>query len=146
MSGALYTPDILRLSVETASYPRLPLLDASAERRAPLCGSRVCVDLKMDAADRVQDIGLAVSACAMGQASSAILAKGIKGQSRAQLDATFAGLRAFLSGDAEALPDWPGIEALAPARGYPARHGAILIPFEAALAALQNMQITQGDA
>jgi NifU-like protein involved in Fe-S cluster formation len=47
-----------------------------------------------------------------------------------------AGLAAYLKGEGELLPDWPGIALLAPARAYPARHASILLAFDAAIAAL----------
>lgn len=136
MSATLYTPDILRLAVATAAIPRLTSPDGSAERRSPVCGSRVIVDVMRGVDGRVSDVGLEVRACAMGQASSALLAAAIKGRTLAELAAATRDLRAFLGGTVETLPDWPGIEALAPAKAYPARHGAVLIPFEAACAAL----------
>ncbi|MGB3320231.1 MAG: iron-sulfur cluster assembly scaffold protein, partial [Sphingopyxis granuli] len=40
-----------------------------------------------------------------------------------------------------AAPDWPGFDLLAPARDYPARHGAILLPFDAAVAALAGADV-----
>ncbi|MBK8631593.1 MAG: iron-sulfur cluster assembly scaffold protein [Sphingomonadales bacterium] len=142
MSATLYTPEILRLSVETASLPRLPAPHASAERRAPVCGSRVIVDVAL-ADGAISAIGLEVRACAMGQASSALLAKGAPGRTAADLTRAAAALRAWLSDAQETAPDWPGIAALAPARAYPARHGAILIPFEAAAAAAAEAQQAQ---
>jgi NifU-like protein involved in Fe-S cluster formation len=141
MSATLYTPEILRLSVETAAIPRLSTPQASAERRAPVCGSRVIVDVAMQG-DTLSAIGLDVRACAMGQASSALLAKAAVGRTSAELAATATALRNWLTGASDTAPDWPGIAALAPARGYPARHGAILIPFEAAAdAAAQAQQL-----
>ena len=145
MSATLYTPDILRLSVETAAIPRLPAPHASAERRAPVCGSRVIVDVAMNGGT-VSAIGLEVRACAMGQASSALLAKGAVGRTAAELAHAATALRAWLTGTSETAPNWPGIAALAPARAYPARHGAILIPFDAAADAAAQAQQVQAVA
>jgi NifU-like protein involved in Fe-S cluster formation len=145
MSATLYTSEILRLSVETATIPRLPTPHASAERRAPVCGSRVIVDVAMEG-NIVSAIGLDVRACAMGQASSALLAKGAVGRISAELAETAIALRAWLTGASDTPPDWPGIATLAPARAYPARHGAILIPFEAAADAAAQAQQVQAVA
>ncbi len=145
MSTTLHTPEILRLSVETAAIPRLPVPHASAERRAPVCGSRVIVDVAMNG-DTLSAIGLEVRACAMGQASSALLAKGAMGRTGAELAAAANALRAWLTGASDTPPDWPGIATLTPARAYSARHGAILIPFEAAAEAAAEAQQVQAVA
>ena len=55
----------------------------------------------------------------------------------AKLAATIAGLEAWLAGEAHP-PDWPGLAPIEPARAYPARHGAMLLPWKAALAALSS--------
>lgn len=135
MSGALYTPEILRLSVESAQRPRLPDPMASEERRAPLCGSRVIVDIMLDADERVADLGLEVRACALGQASAALLARSAKGKNVQALESMADHLRVWLADRDASPPDWPSIELLAAAREKSARHGAICIPFEAAAAA-----------
>ena len=136
MAEALYTIDILRLAASTHQWPALPEPDGSAERRSPTCGSRVRVDVMRDEAGGVAMLGLSVSACALGQAAAAIMAAAAAGRDAAALHAAHAQLAAFLSGRSDALPDWPGIDPLAPARAYPARHASILLAFEAAAAAL----------
>jgi len=136
MSATLYTTDILRLATSTAGFARLDAPDGSAERRSPVCGSRVSADVRLDGAGTVAEIGMEVRACALGQASSALMAASVKGASLPRLEQVTADLRAFLSGTSEALPDWPGMEIFTPARAYPARHAAILIPFEAVSAAV----------
>lgn len=136
MAEALYTIDILRLAASTHQWPALPEPDGSAERRSPTCGSRVRVDVACDGEGRVAALGLSVSACALGQASAAIMAAAAVGRDGGDLRVAHAGLAAYLSGAAETPPDWPGIDPLAPARAYPARHASILLAFEAAAAAL----------
>ena len=85
---------------------------------------------------RVAEFAQDVKACALGQASSALMAAAVKGATLPRLEQVTADLRAYLSGASEALPDWPGMEIFTPARAYPARHAAILIPFEAVSAAV----------
>lgn len=138
MAEALYTIDILRLAASTAQWPALAHPDGSAERRSPTCGSRVRIDVMRDADGRVAALGVEVSACALGQASTAILANHADGKSAVDLRHAHATLSAYLKGDGDALPDWPGIEQLAPARAYPARHASILLPFDAAAAAMEG--------
>jgi len=132
MSAPLYTVETLRLATEIAQYPALAVPDAVAERRSMVCGSRIGVGLSFDGHGRVAAVGLAVHACALGQASAALLAKSITGRAPQDLAAARDRLAAFLAGDAPDAGDWPGIGALAAARDYPARHAAVRLPFEAA--------------
>jgi NifU-like protein involved in Fe-S cluster formation len=129
VSAPLYNREILALAVGLTEFPRLAAPDRSASSRAPLCGSRVALDLRFAADGTIEEVGLAVEACALGQAAATLFARGAGGRSAAELVAADAALRSWLSGAADAAPDWPGIDLLAPARTYPARHGAILLPF-----------------
>jgi len=135
VSAPLYTVEMLRLTTEIAQYPALAEADALAERRSTVCGSRITVGLSIGEGGRVEAIGLDVHACALGQASAALLAKSIAGRAPEDLAAARDRLAAFLAGEAPDAGDWPGIDALAAARKYPARHAAIRLPFEAAVEA-----------
>ncbi|QJQ32426.1 iron-sulfur cluster assembly scaffold protein [Sphingomonas lacunae] len=135
MASALYTTKLLRLAVEAASHPRLSQPDASEEARAPLCGSRIALDLTVDDQGRVSAIGFDVNACAVGQASAAILADVARGRSVEELRAAADSLTLWLNDRAAPMPDWPRLVELAEARAYPARHGAILLPWRAAATA-----------
>lgn len=132
MSAPLYTLDILRLAASVADYPPLGAPDAREERRSTVCGSRIAVGLAFDEEGRVSAVGLGVHACALGQASAALLAQSINGRDAAGIAGARDRLTAFLAGEAADAGDWPGIEQLAAARDYPARHPAIRLPFEAA--------------
>ncbi|MFM5924564.1 MAG: iron-sulfur cluster assembly scaffold protein [Novosphingobium sp.] len=133
---ALYTPAVLGLATSLANYPLGEDLPLRAAARAPLCGSTIELGLALDEAGRISAIGLKSHACAIGQAAAALFAGAAPGKDRADLAATLAGLEAWLNDGAAPLPDWPGLDAIVAARSYPARHGAILLPWKAALAAL----------
>lgn len=135
MAAALYSTDLLRLAVEAASYPRLSEPDASEDARAPLCGSRIALDIRLDDADHVLAIGLDVNACAVGQASAAILASAVVGRTVDDLRHMADALALWLTDTTAPMPDWPRIVELAEARTYHARHGAILLPWRAAASA-----------
>ena len=139
MSEPLYTTDILRLAASIPHHARLIDPQGSAEWRSPVCGSRVTVDVDLDAEGLVAAVGLLVRACALGQASSSLLAAHIVGRSPTELSIARDSLNAWLSKDAD-LPEWPGIAALDRARAYPARHGSIRLAFEAAAAAAKAAQ------
>jgi NifU-like protein involved in Fe-S cluster formation len=133
--STLYSPAILRLALACADFPLLSEPDARVERRAPLCGSRITLDLRIDARGQTRAVGFAINACAVGQAAAALLAREVSGRSAEELAAISHALARWLDDPAAAMPDWPGIDALAPVRALPARRGAALLPFEAAAAA-----------
>ena len=136
MSAPLYNRDILSLAVATAEYLPLPDARHHASLRAPLCGSRIILDLDTDGDGRVTAVGLHVEACALGQASAALLARHAKGRSLDDIRAARTAIAGWFGGTGD-QPDWPGFNLLAPAKDYPARHGAILLPFDAAIAAYE---------
>ena len=74
MDTPLYNTEILRLAASIPYQERLAEPMASVEKRSPICGSRVTVDVAIDDAGRVAAIGMLVRACALGQASSALMA------------------------------------------------------------------------
>ena len=138
MSAArLYTPELLALAVELAKWPRLSESALRGVARSPTCGSTLALDLELDAAGRIERLGMTVRACALGQAAAAIFARSAEDRNAEDLAQSLAELEGWLTGD-RLLPDWPGLAPLEPARGYPARHGAMLLPWKAALAALSS--------
>ena len=132
MAAPLYTIDLLRLTTETARWPRLADPSASAERRAHPCGSRVAVDLAM-VDGRVAAVGLSLAACAFGQASATLMARSVVGRTADELGSAAQAVADWLVGGS--VPDWPEIDALAAALPHSARHAAIRLPFEVAAAA-----------
>jgi NifU-like protein involved in Fe-S cluster formation len=131
VTANLYNTEILRLAAETAQAVRLPEPHASLEKRSPICGSRVTVDIALGDDGRVSAVGMLVRACALGQASSALLARQIVGKSPAELATASDRLAAWLAGEGDA-PDWPGLTLFEPARPHSARHASIRLAFEAA--------------
>lgn len=130
MNAPLYNKDILRLAANIPHHRRLSDAQASVEKRSPTCGSRVTVDARM-VDGRLSDMGLDVKACALGQASAALMAAHAIGHTPDELAEARDRLAAYLSGESEDLDFWPGLAVLAPARGYPARHASIRLSFEA---------------
>jgi NifU-like protein involved in Fe-S cluster formation len=130
--SALYTMDVLRLATSLGDWPRLAEPDASAEKRSVVCGSRIAIDVAVDDQDRVVAFGQDVQACALGQASAALLAKHIIGQTAVEIEEARMQLTGFLAGTEDSIGDWPGLDVLTSAQKYPARHASIRLPFEAA--------------
>ena len=136
MNAPLYTTEILRLAASLNGPSQLDREDGRAELRSPTCGSRVTTAVTLDGEGRVAALSQTVHACAFGQASSALLEQGAIGRDSRQVESALADLDRWLAGG-EAVPDWSGVSALAPARSRKSRHGAILLPFRALLAAMR---------
>lgn len=136
-AGALYTPELLALAVSLAATPFDPSMPFAGEAHSRTCGSTIHMSLAVDASGRIERIGLRASACAVGQAAAAIFVRGAVGRSAGEIAGARDNLAAWLGGDAP-MPDWPGLEALGAARAHPGRHGAIILAWNAALAALSN--------
>jgi NifU-like protein involved in Fe-S cluster formation len=139
MAGAdkLYTPELLALAVSLAQYPADPALPLHGSARSKSCGSTLAADFALDGQGRNERLGMQVRACAVGQAAAAIFAAAASGRRLADIEAAQAALTAWLAGEG-ALPDWPGLAAISPARDFPARHGAIMLPWNAARDALST--------
>jgi NifU-like protein involved in Fe-S cluster formation len=144
MPSALYTRDILRLAASIPHQQRLTAPDATSEKRSAVCGSRVVVDIVLDGDGRVAALGQEVKACALGQASAALMGSHAIGATAADLLAARDELAAYLRGECEHSDLWPGLSLFADARAFPARHASILLPFEAAAEAAQ--QAARADA
>jgi NifU-like protein involved in Fe-S cluster formation len=139
MVNELYNKAILTLAGNIERSGRLPDPDATVFLDSPLCGSRITVDVKMQG-DHVSDYAADVKACALGQAASAIMAKHVIGQTVEQLREVAAGMRAMLKNHA-APPtgEWSELEVLQPVADYKARHGSVMLPFEAVLKAVEEI-------
>ncbi|CAN5422736.1 iron-sulfur cluster assembly scaffold protein [soil metagenome] len=131
MNAPLYNTEILRLAASIPYADRLTDPMASVEKRSPVCGSRVTVDLNLGADGRVSEVGMLVRACALGQASSSLMATNIVGRTPEELAEARDVLTAWLAGQGPA-PEWPGLSLFEPALGYTARHPSIRLAFEAA--------------
>jgi NifU-like protein involved in Fe-S cluster formation len=137
MPSALYSRDILRLASAIPHLGRLDSPHGSAERTSKLCGSRVAVDVVLDGEGRITALGQEVKACALGQASAALMAAAVVGRTEVDLAEARNALAAYLRGETDEPGGWPGLAVFTAARAFPARHGAILLPFEAAAAAVR---------
>lgn len=138
MSERLYTRDILRLAASIPDLVRFAELEGATEKRSPTCGSRARVAIEVDRAGRITGLRQAVEACAFGQASAALMGRSAAGRNSGEVAAAVAGIENWLAGDDASADAWPGLEVLAPARARRGRHGAILLPFQTLLAAMEE--------
>ncbi|MCK8484067.1 iron-sulfur cluster assembly scaffold protein [Aliiroseovarius sp. S2029] len=132
----LYSKQILALAAAIPHLGSLEAPDGEAKARSPLCGSTVTVGITLDAGT-ITDFAQNVKACALGQASAAILGGVVIGLDRAVLQQGRDALHAMLSqnGPVPAAP-FEGFEVLQPAREFKNRHASILLPFDATLNAI----------
>jgi NifU-like protein involved in Fe-S cluster formation len=136
-AATLYTPEILALAVELARYPYAGQASLTGSARSQTCGSTLELSLACEESGAIAAIGLNVAACAIGQASAAIFARHAPGKTIAEIAAARRDISDWLAGR-RALPNWPDIALIAGAQAYPARHGAILLPWKAAEQALSK--------
>lgn len=135
----LYSQRILALAADIPLTGRLARPQVSAKRRSPLCGSTVTVDINLGPDGRIVDFRQDVKACALGQASAAVLARHVLGASRSEIATVRDGLAAMLKSGGP-VPDAPfdDLEVLGPAKDFRNRHASILLAWDATLAALDE--------
>ncbi len=139
MTSALYSKAILRLAASLIHDDHLENPDGTADARAPLCGSRISMDIAIDQNGVLQQIALRANACALGQASAAILSQYAIGQTKTSIQQKRETIAAFLGRNETVQFDWPELNEFEFARDYPARHGAILLPYDTLLAAFEKV-------
>ncbi|MET0275085.1 MAG: iron-sulfur cluster assembly scaffold protein [Phenylobacterium sp.] len=138
MIDDLYSAKLLKLAANLPRVGRLAAPDATVEKVAKLCGSRVLVDVQVEG-DRVTDFAQEVKACALGQAAAAVLGAHVVGARLGELEVARDQFRAMLKDGAPA-PDgrFSDLVMLAPVKDYPARHASTLLAFEAVTEAVRQ--------
>jgi len=135
----LYSGRILELAADIPHSARLDAPQATARKRAPLCGSTVTIDL--DVTDgRISRYGQDIKACALGQAAASVIGRAIIGRDAAEMGRGRDQLRAMLTdgGPAPSAP-FEELKVLLPARGYKNRHASIMLTFDAISEALGSL-------
>lgn len=138
VTEAPYTRDILRLAAAVPNRVGFEELEHGVELRSKTCGSRIKIDARIDDQGRVLSLRQAVEACAFGQASAAIMARGARGRDAAEIEASCNRIARWLAGESELPEGWEDLELLEPARSRIGRHEAILLPFRALAAAVRE--------
>jgi SUF system NifU family Fe-S assembly protein len=141
MLNEVYNRRILELAASIPRIGRLKDPDATATAHSKLCGSTVTVDLKMEG-DTVTDFAHEVKACALGQASSSIMARNVIGSKADELRALRETVRKMLkeNGAPPASEKWADIAVLEPVRDYKARHASTLLTFDAVVEAISQIE------
>ena len=140
MLNDVYNTKILSLAGSIPRIGRMQDAHGSATAHSKLCGSTVTVDLKMDG-DTVTDFSHDVKACALGQASSSIMAQHVIGSQAEELRTLRETVRKMLKENG-APPEgkWADIAVLEPVREYKARHASTLLTFDAVVSAIEQIE------
>lgn len=140
MINDIYNRKILELAGNIPRIGRLPYPDATATAHSKLCGSTVTIDLKMEG-DTVTDFAHDVKACALGQASSSIMARHIVGAKAGELRQLREDVRRMLkeNGAPPASERWADVAVLEPVRDFKARHASTLLTFDAVVSAIDQI-------
>ncbi|MCW3796814.1 iron-sulfur cluster assembly scaffold protein [Sphingomonas sp. BN140010] len=133
-SEPVYTLEVLRLAASLPLETSLSDAHGRAEKRSTTCGSVITTEVRLDDGRLVQ-VAQQVQACAFGQASAALLQQFAAHRSPVEIVAARVAMRSWLAGSGEPPA---GFEVLAPARAKTGRHGAMLLPFDALIAALRD--------
>lgn len=139
MDSTLYSRDILRLATALEAGDRLQNPDGTAECRSPVCGSRIEADLNLADDGAIAEIAIRANACALGQASAAILRSNAVGADLAVISDMRDKIEMALKKNGDMPQNWHDLVVLTPACNYPSRHAAILLPYDALLAAADKI-------
>lgn len=145
MIDDIYNRRILELAADIPRLGRLDAPEASATAHSKLCGSTVTVDLVTDSAGTVTDFAHDVKACALGQASSSLMARHVVGSSADELREVRQRMRAMLKENGP-VPGgkWADLAVLEPVRDFRARHASTLLTFDAVVDALDRIEAGKG--
>jgi NifU-like protein involved in Fe-S cluster formation len=140
----VYNKKILGYAADIPRLQRLQNADATAVAHSRLCGSKVTVDVRMEQG-RVVDFGQDVKACALGQASSSIMARHVIGSTAPELRTLREQMYRMLKENGEPPQGkWAELEALLPVRDYKARHASTLLTFDAVVDAVNQVEAKIG--
>lgn len=146
MIDDVYNAKILGFAGNIPRIGRLEAPDASARAHSKLCGSTVTVDLRMDG-DIVSDFAHDVKACALGQASSSIMARHIVGASAAELrEVRETMLKMLKENGAPPQGRFEDLKYLEPVRDYKARHASTMLTFDAVVDAIGQAEAKRNGA
>jgi len=140
MIDEIYNSRILEFAGNIPLTGRLDDADAEASAHSKLCGSRVKIWLKMDG-DTVSAFAHEVKACALGQASSSVMARHVVGATAAELKQARADMLAMLKADGDGPAGrFEDMRFLKPVKDYKARHASTMLTFDAVVDAIGQIE------
>lgn len=140
MINDVYNAKILGFAGNIGHLGRLDSPDATATAHSKLCGSTVTVDIRMEG-DTISDFAHEVKACALGQASSSIMARHVVGSTSDELRAVRETMRRMLKEEgAPPQGRFEDLKYLEPVRDYKARHASTMLTFDAVIDAIEQVE------
>lgn len=140
MIDDLYNSKLLEFAANSKMSGHLDAPDASSKAHSKLCGSTVTVELRMDG-DRIADYAHQVKACALGQASSSIVAANIVGASAGEMrDVRETMLAMLKEGGEPPQGRFADLKYLQPVKDYRARHASTMLVFDAVVDAIDQIE------
>lgn len=142
----IYNSKILEFAGNITRSGTLPDADATSEKHSKLCGSRVRVYLKMRDGI-VTDFAHEVRACALGQASSSVMASHVVGATAAELRQARQDMLAMLTAGGEGPSGrFEDMRYLMPVKDYKARHASTMLTFEAVVDSIDQIEARAAQA
>lgn len=142
----IYNSKILEFAGNITRSGTLPDADATSEKHSKLCGSRVRVYLKMRDGI-VTDFAHEVRACALGQASSSVMASHVVGATAAELRQARQDMLAMLTSGGEGpIGRFEDMRYLMPVKDYKARHASTMLTFEAVVDSIDQIEARAAQA
>jgi len=146
MINDVYNTRILEFAGNIQRLGRLEQPDASATAHSKLCGSTVTVDLKVEGGV-VSDFAHDVKACALGQASSSIMARHVIGATAQELrDVRDRMFKMLKENGAPPEGRFEDLKFLEPVRDYKARHNSTMLTFDAVVDCLDQIEKKNAEA
>ena len=140
MIDGVYNKRILELAADIPRLGRLALPQASSTAYSRLCGSTITVDVSLEQG-KVSDFAQELKACALGQASASILARNVLGATPEEIRTVRETMRKMLKENGPPPEGrWADLAVLEPVRDYKARHASTLLPFDAVVGALDEIE------
>src|SRR6185295_19960065 len=140
MLDEVYNRRILELAGDIPRIGRLAQPDATATAHSKLCGSTVTVDLALKGG-KVSDFAHEVRACALGQASSSVMARHVVGSTPSELREVRTEMRKMLKENGRPpVGKWSDLAVLEPVRNYHARHASTMLTFDAVVDAIDQIE------
>ncbi|MDE1158682.1 MAG: iron-sulfur cluster assembly scaffold protein [Neorhizobium sp.] len=136
----IYNSKILEFAGNITRAGVLSDADAVSEKHSRLCGSKIRIFLKMDHGT-VTDFSHEVKACALGQASSSVMARHVVGATADELRQARADMLAMLKDGGEGPSGrFEEMRYLKPVKDYKARHASTMLTFDAVVDAIEQIE------
>tara|TARA_B110000008_G_C16874433_1_gene526198 strand:- start:316 stop:756 length:441 start_codon:yes stop_codon:yes gene_type:complete len=140
MINDLYNEKILKLASNISRNGRLNEFDFTSVAVSKLCGSKVTVDIKITS-NLISDFSHIVKACALGQASSSVMASNVIGSDMEELKNLQIEMRNMLKDNGPTPKGkWSDLEVLEPVRDYKGRHSSVMLTFDAVVDCINQFE------